>query len=83
MAEQLGRGLQNLVDRCDSGSRLANLLDGFLWQRLEAGILFVASSYASSKEARFFPLPKLHGFKRNLFGFGGKKRSLFLPAVTQ
>ena len=22
MAEQLGRGLQNLVDRCDSGSRL-------------------------------------------------------------
>ena len=29
MAEQLGRGLQNLVDRCDSGSRLTNLLESY------------------------------------------------------
>ena len=40
MAEQLGRGLQNLVDRCDSGSRLANLLEVMGWQHLAARIPF-------------------------------------------
>ncbi len=37
MAEQLGRGLQNLVDRCNSGSRLE-------FERVHAGVAELADA---------------------------------------
>ena len=72
MAEQLGRGLQNLVDRCDSGSRLASLFEVYGVTALEACIPLGRCESMLPRGTQRFSAVTTHRAHTKLFGFGWK-----------